>query len=120
MDTLTLKGLRFEARHGWHEKERQEGNLFEIDLVFRGSFREAGETDELDRAIDYQEAEKLVRGIIMEGESVKLLETLALRIGNALFDRFDNALELEVAVRKLNPPLPAATEYSEIRMEWKR
>lgn len=119
MDTLTLKGLRFEARHGWHEKERREGNLFEIDLVFRGPFREAGETDELDRAIDYQEAERLVRGI-MEGESVKLLETLALRIGEALFDRFDDALELDVAVRKLNPPLPVATEYSEIRMEWKR
>lgn len=119
MDTLTLKGLRFEARHGWHEKERREGNLFEIDLVFRGPFRKAGETDELGRAIDYQEAEQLVRGI-MEGESVKLLETLALRIGDTLFHRFEDTIELAVAVRKLNPPLPATAEYSEIRMEWKR
>lgn len=119
METLTLKGLRFRAYHGYYEKERKEGNNFEVDLVFSANLRLAGERDTLGDTIDYQKAETIVKSV-MEGPSVKLIETLAKRIGDELFKAFPKTEMLEVAVRKLAPPLDTETVYSEICMTWQR
>ncbi len=119
MDRLTLKGLRFRAYHGYHEWEREEGNDFEVDLVFSANLKLAGERDSLSDTIDYQKAETIVRSV-MEGPSVKLIETLAKRMGDQLFRNFPKADQLEVAVRKLSPPLETETAHSEICMQWQR
>lgn len=119
MDSLILKNIRFEAPHGYYEKERREGNRFEVDLIFTADLRQAGENDRLEDTIDYQRAAEIVRGV-MEGPSRKLIETLARHIGDQLFATFPQAEQLQVAVRKINPPLPAKTAYSETRMSWQR
>lgn len=119
METLTLKNLQFHAKHGYHEKERKEGNNFEVDLIFRGDLRKAGDSDELSDTIDYQQVLDIVTSV-MKGPSVKLIETLAKQIGDQLFNHFNDATELEVTVRKLHPPLEVETAYSEIRMQWQR
>lgn len=117
METLTIKSLQFHAYHGYYEKERSDGNDFEVDLIFRGDMRSAGDSDDLQDTIDYQEVLNIVASV-MEGPSCKLIETLAKQIGDQLFDHFEEARELEVAVRKLHPPLDTKTAYSEIRMQW--
>lgn len=119
MDTLTLKGLRFEAFHGYFEEERKLGNLFETDLTFHGNFRQAGETDDLSLTIDYQKAEEIVRSV-MEGPPVSLIETLCRNTGEKLFAEFENANRIEVVIRKMNPPLQTPAACSEIRMTWNR
>lgn len=119
MDTLILKKLCFTAYHGFYEEERRKGNKFEVDLIFSANLRTAGESDRLEDTIDYQQVVQSVQSI-MEGPSKKLIETLTKRIGDQLFDRFQQARELQVAVRKLNPPLDVETAYSETRMVWQR
>lgn len=119
MENLTLKGLSFHAPHGYYEEEREKGNDFEVDLAFTADLRQAGHTDELRQTIDYQKAEELVRRV-MEGPSVKLIETLTLRIGESIFEAFPELQKLEVAVRKLHPPLSTECKYSEVRMTWQR
>ncbi len=119
MGTITLKSLTYHARHGYYEQEREEGNRFEIDLHFSLPLAEAGSSDELWQTVDYQEAEEIVREV-MEGESVKLLETLARRIGDRLLDTFGQVREIEVFVRKLQPPLETECEYAQVRMTWKQ
>lgn len=119
MDTLTLKTLRFTAYHGFYEEERQKGNNFEVDLVFSTDLRTAGDSDRLEDTIDYQQVVQTVQAI-MEGPSQKLIETLTKRIGDQLFARFRQAREIQVAVRKLTPPLDVETAYTETRMTWQR
>lgn len=119
MDRLTLKGLQFRAGHGYYEEERRAGNDFEVDLVFHADLSEAGGSDDLRHTIDYQEAENLVKEI-MNGPSLKLIETLSHRIGEQLFQTFQKLHKLEVRVRKLHPPLETETEYSEVQMIWQR
>lgn len=119
MDTLTLKKLRFKAFHGYYEEERQQGNEFEVDLIFTADLRTAGESDRLDDTIDYQQVVQIVQQI-MEGPSRKLIETLTKDIGDHLFSNFKEAQALQVAVRKLNPPLNVETAYSETQMKWQR
>jgi len=117
MDTLTLKSLQFHSKHGYYEIERKEGNDFEVDLIFSARLQPAGQTDELNDTIDYQQVVDVVTSV-MDGPSVKLIETLAKNIGTALFEAFSEIQTLEVAVRKLQPPLDIKTAYSEIRMTW--
>ena len=119
MDVLTLSGLKFHARHGYYEHERTEGNEFEVDLIFHADLSEAGASDDLSQTIDYQKAENIVRDV-MGGPSVKLIETLASKIGEQLFQQFTNVAKIEVRVRKLNPPLQTETNYAQIVRTWKR
>ena len=119
METLTLKSLQFRGYHGYYPKEREEGNDFEVDLIFSTNLRRAGDSDELGDTVDYQEILKTVESV-MTGPSVKLIETLAKKIGDQLFDHFQQVQQLEVSVRKLHPPLDVETAYSEITMQWQR
>ena len=119
METLTLKSLQFHAYHGYYPREREEGNDFEIDLIFSANLRQAGASDNLGDTVDYQKVTQ-VAASVMEGESVKLIETLAKQIGDRLFEQFPEVEALEVCVRKLSPPLDVETAYSEITMEWPR
>lgn len=119
MDTLSLKGLRYEARHGYYEEERREGNRFEVDLVFTADLTDAARDDDLALTIDYEQAQRLVQQV-MAGEPVKLLETLVHRIGELLFHHFAMLHILVVRVRKMNPPLDTAADYSEVTMSWQR
>lgn len=119
MDTLTLNGLSFTAKHGYYEEEREHGNDFEVDLTFHANLRNAAEFDDLEQTIDYQKAEALIKEI-MQGDSVKLIETLCHHIGKVLFQEFEMVQKLNVSVRKLNPPLKTTTNYSEVSMSWQR
>jgi dihydroneopterin aldolase len=119
MDTLTLKNIRIKGNHGFYEKERQNGNNFEVDLIFTADLQEAAESDRLEDTIDYQQAVTIVENII-KGPSQKLIESLTKKIGDQLFNRFPRAEKLKVAVRKLHPPVDTETDYSEISMSWQR
>lgn len=119
MDILTLKGLKYKGYHGFYEEERSQGNLFEVDLIFKTDLRQAAKSDDLQKTVNYEKAEQLVKSV-MEGPSIKLIERLTLIIGNRLFDAFSRVQALEVRVRKLNPPLEVECNYSEVKMTWQR
>ena len=119
MDVLTLSGLQYHANHGYYESERSEGNNFEVDLIFYANLSEAGSSDALSQTIDYQQAERIVVEV-MEGPPVKLIENLATKIGNQLFNYFTIAQKLEVCIRKMHPPLETDTAYAQIKRTWTR
>ena len=119
MDKLVLKGLKFRGQHGYFKHERIEGNDSEVDVIFQSSFDEAGKTDDLANTIDYSKAQEIIASV-MQGESKKLIETLTFQIGQKLYSYFADVERIEVSVRKLNPPMPGETEYSEITMSWPR
>jgi len=88
VDRITLKSLTFHAKHGYGEKERQEGNQFEVDIIAYGPFRGAADGDnDLGQTFNYQRAEQIA-GEVMRGESRKLIETLCSEIGGRVFEAF--------------------------------
>lgn len=119
MDKLVLKGLKFRGLHGYFEDERIEGNDFEVDVTFVTNLSEAGKSDELSKTIDYSKAREIIASV-MQGESKKLIETLTFLIGQKLYSYFAKVDSIKVTVRKLNPPMPGETEYSEVTMQWPR
>ncbi|MEX2602008.1 MAG: dihydroneopterin aldolase [Balneolaceae bacterium] len=119
MDTLTIKSVQLHGNHGYYESEQSDGNKFELDVILRADFRPAAITDDLSLTCNYETVEEVARQV-MQGPSQKLIESLCLKIGDRLFERFPTVTHMELALRKLDPPLQQPTAYSEIRMEWQR
>jgi 7,8-dihydroneopterin aldolase/epimerase/oxygenase len=71
----------FGGRHGVRPAEREHAQDFEVDIYMEADLAAAGSTDRIEDTIDYRAAHAIAKQTI-EGESVKLLETLAARIAD--------------------------------------
>tara|TARA_R100001143_G_C3360849_1_gene135467 strand:+ start:16387 stop:16746 length:360 start_codon:yes stop_codon:yes gene_type:complete len=119
LDKITIKSLKYSGLHGYYDREREDGNVFEIDATAKGDFKSAIENNDLDQTFNYEIVEE-VAGKILAGKSEKLIETLCKKIGDDLFERSPHVKELAITVRKLNPPIKTPAAYAEITMVWKR
>jgi len=119
LDTLTLKSIELKGKHGVYSEERETDNCFELDVIMHGEFKPAGNKDDLNLTVNYESIEAIASEVF-SGPSKLLIETLCRQIGTRVFDQFPDILSMEVALRKLNPPLKSSTAYAEIRMRWQR
>ncbi len=103
MGEIALNGLEFFAYHGVYKTERDTGNKFGIDLLVSYDISAAENSDELECTLNYEELYAIVREIM--AHPVNLLEHLAYKIANKILDKFDGALDVEVKVKKYNPPI---------------
>ncbi|MDQ2991669.1 MAG: dihydroneopterin aldolase [Candidatus Eremiobacteraeota bacterium] len=96
MDTITLRGIRVNARHGAYEGERDREQPFEIELRLEIDLRAAESSDDLGDTIDYNALHKTVVGIVQQ-TSFALLERLAGEILRAVFrDACISRAEVEI------------------------
>ena len=117
-DRITLRGMRFAGRHGALPGEQLTPQPFEVDVVMALDLAPAAASDDLADTVDYAAVFDLVRGIV-EGQSLRLVEAVAGAIADAVLAA--HAVdEVEVAVRKLQAPLPGEFETVEVRLRRRR
>ena len=110
-DRISLVGLSARGHHGVLPFEREEGQLFTVDVILdlgqRGT-AVAAVTDSVTDAVDYS---RVANGIvsIIEGEPVNLIESLADRIAERVLS-FPRVVAAEVTVHKPQAPLDVAFE----------
>jgi len=104
-DSIALRGLTAQGRHGWFAHERENGQVFVADVTLEVDTRRAASTDDLTDTIDYGEIATDVIGVL-EGEPVHLVETLASRVAEVCLDR-TGVEAVEVSVHKPEAPVPA-------------
>ena len=112
-DRLTLRGMRFEGRHGVLAQEKVEPQPFEVDLVLHADLSRASETDALGDTIDYAALYDLVKAIVT-GPSLDLIEALAGAIARAVLAATDPALVGAVDVRVRKPQAPIDGELDTV------
>jgi 7,8-dihydroneopterin aldolase/epimerase/oxygenase len=98
-DVVFLEGLRFYAYHGVNPEERSQGQRFVVDVHIAADLREAGQTDDLTRTVNYSLVYRRVRDVI-EGPPRNLIEAVADEIAAALLQEFAAAQRVTVTVRK--------------------
>jgi dihydroneopterin aldolase len=81
VDQVALEGMSFRGRHGVRPAEREQDQEFKVDIEVDADLSEPGRTDRLEDTIDYTQLRAIAKETI-EGDSVKLLETLAARIAD--------------------------------------
>ncbi|SPT53013.1 Probable dihydroneopterin aldolase [Actinomyces bovis] len=108
-DRICLKGLSARGRHGVLPMEREEAQLFVVDLTMGlgpQGVRAAGTSDQLADSVDYSAVASAVITVI-EGPSVNLIETLAARVADVVLS-FPQVRSVEVTVHKPEAPLDVA------------
>jgi dihydroneopterin aldolase len=103
MGQLVLENMEFYSYHGHYSEEQTIGGRFTVDLVIETDLTTAAETDMLDDAIDYSKVYEVVKTEMAKPS--RLLEHLAMRIINAVYDVSERITNVKVTVSKLNPAI---------------
>ncbi len=103
MGIIEIEDMEFYAYHGHYEEEKIVGNRFLLDLRIEADCYAAAQSDDIDDALNYQTVYKL----ICEQMKIKsnLLENIAQRILDTLYDNIDGIKKATIKVRKMNPPM---------------
>ncbi len=111
--------MEFYAYHGALPEETVIGQRFVVDVTLCLSLRRAGETDNLEETINYASVYDVVKDVI-QGEPVKLIETLAERIATVLLRDFGLLTRVDVTVVKPNAPIAGVFSDVSVTVERER
>lgn len=115
MDYIHVNEMEFWGYHGVLPEENKLGQRFRVSLSLAVSLKTAGETDCLDETVNYADAFMICRKIV-EGEPVKLVETLAERIATEVLSTFKGLVKgCKVVLIKPDPPIPG--HYRSVSIE---
>ena len=117
-DVVALRGLRAVGHHGWYDHERAEGQPFVVDVELTVDTRPAAASDDLADTVDYG-ALGLAVVAVVEGEPVRLVETLAERVAQrCLAEPLVEAVR--VTVHKPAAPMTVAFDDVTVTVERRR
>ena len=115
MELIEIEGMHFYAYHGHFKTEQIVGNDFIIDLQINTDCTVAAVSDNLEDALNYQAVYELVKNEM--AKKSRLLENVAKRILDTLFDEFSNIEKVKIKVSKMNPPMGGQIEKVSVTLE---
>jgi dihydroneopterin aldolase len=116
---ILIAGLELRAFHGCFAHERENGQMFEVDLALALDLSEAATSDDLATTIDYGAAVALTETVFC-GRKHYLVEAAAFDVARALLDSFRRLESVVIKVVKLTPPIPAKLRGAGVEIEVKR
>ncbi|TNJ47078.1 dihydroneopterin aldolase [Tamlana fucoidanivorans] len=118
MGIIKLENIRVFAYHGCLKEETKIGSDYRVDLEVKADLQTSANTDKLDDTVDYVFLNRVIKEEMSKPSY--LLETVAKRILNKIFE--DNKLikRATVSVSKINPPIGGDVENVTIKMTQKR
>ena len=103
-DRITLTGIKGYGYHGVFPEERQQGQLFVVDLSCDLDLSAAATGDDLEQTVDYGALAQAVVADV-ERDPLNLIEALAERIARTCLD-YPAVRRVEVTVHKPQAPMP--------------
>ncbi|MBP1541811.1 MAG: dihydroneopterin aldolase [Prevotella sp.] len=102
---ISLRDMRFHAYHGVMPQEREVGADFLVSLRAKVDVSAAFDHDMVEVTLNYADLYEVVKFEMLHPSM--LIEHVACRIGQAVFEAFPQVCELELSVTKVNPPMGA-------------
>ncbi|MDD9995243.1 MAG: dihydroneopterin aldolase [Dehalococcoidia bacterium] len=87
-DRIHLKGMVFYGHHGVTPEEQALGQRIEVDLEVEADLETAALEDDPEQTIDYGALYRITREVV-EGDPVRLLETIAQRVADRIQDEYE-------------------------------
>ena len=118
MGFVEVENIKVFAYHGCLPEETIIGSDYRVDVKVKADLGLSCLSDELRDTVDYV----LLNRIVVEEmkKPSKLLETVALRIVNSIFNNCKTVNWCSVSVAKINPPLGGDVEKVIVRLEKNR
>ncbi|PIA78979.1 dihydroneopterin aldolase [Gaetbulibacter sp. 4G1] len=118
MGIIKVENIRVFAYHGCLKEETKIGSDYRVDLEVKANLQASAKTDKLIDTVDYVFLNRVIKEE-MEKPS-HLLETVAKRMLNRIFNEDKLVKKATVWVSKLNPPIGGDVERVTIKMTDKR
>ncbi|MEL0455310.1 dihydroneopterin aldolase [Flavobacteriaceae bacterium SZ-1-7] len=118
MGIIKVENIRVFAYHGCLKEETKIGSDYRVDLKVEASLQTSAITDKLSDTVDYVFLNRVIKEEM--GIASHLLETVAKRILNRIFNEDQMVTKATVWVSKLNPPIGGDVERVTIKMTQKR
>ncbi len=114
MGRIELCGMKFFARHGCLESEREQGNEFTVDFSCEYDTSYAERSDDLCDTLDYSR----VYAVVARQMAVPsmLLENVTCRIADAIHEELPEIEHFQITVSKKNPPVGGECEWARITL----
>lgn len=113
-DAVFVRGLEFEASHGYTKAERKLTRRFRCDIEISRDLEVSSRTDRIQDTLDYRKVCSLAVEIGTT-RTFRLLEKLAGAIAEAIEQHFPGC-RITVVVEKIAPPCPGAPASSGVRL----
>lgn len=110
MDKIIINGLKIHAFHGVNPEEKENGQLFEIDVVATLDANSARRTDDIDDTVSYSKMIKKITAVFT-AEKYNLLECAADKLAFALLEEFSRLESVSVTLKKPEAPIKADFNY---------
>lgn len=103
LTVVELENMEFQAFHGCYELEQIVGNRFLVNLRLEADLSKAVKSDSIEDTINYLEVYQLVA--TQMSITSHILEHVAGRIIDTIYEHFPHVCKVSVKVSKLAPPL---------------
>jgi 7,8-dihydroneopterin aldolase/epimerase/oxygenase len=110
--------MEFFAYHGYYDEEQKIGNRYTVNVIIETNFMRAAQEDLLEGTINYGEIYEIIKEEMQV--SARLLEHLAYKMLNQIFETYPTASKIDLSIRKHNPPIGGVCEYSNVVLKTDR
>ncbi len=118
MGIIKVENIRMFAYHGCLKEETKIGSNYRVDLKVKAYLQASAKTDSLSDTVDYVFLNRIIKEEM--NKPSHLLETVARRILNRIFNEDLLVKKATVCVSKLNPPIGGDVAKVTIKMTDKR
>lgn len=118
MGIIKVNNIKLYAFHGCLEEEAKIGSEYRVDVIVKADLKKSAKTDELADTVDYVHLTHMVKEEMAIRS--KLLEEVAQRILDRLFNELKMIRKATVSVAKINPPIGGNVEEVVIILTKKR
>lgn len=103
MGIIRVNNIKVFTNHGCLEEEAKIGSEYRVDIEIKADLKESAKTDELKDTVDYVHLNRIAKEEMAIRS--KLLEQVAQRILDRIFDEIPMVKKATVSVAKINPPI---------------
>jgi dihydroneopterin aldolase len=118
MGIIKVENIRIFANHGCLSEETKIGSDYRVDLEVKANLQPSAKSDLLSETVDYVFLNRIIREEMLKPSH--LLETVARRILDRVFNEDKLVKKATVCISKLNPPIGGDVEMVTIKMTDKR
>ena len=116
-DKMRIDGIEALGYHGLFDVERENGQPFIVDVELELDLEKAGNSDDLNDSVDYNDVATLVHNEII-GPPVTLIEALAENISEKILKVYEDVEKVKVTVHK--PRAPISVPFGDVSITIKR
>lgn len=119
MDKIIIKDLKLYAYHGVNPEEKEEGQLFELDVTCFCDLSVPCRTDDVNTTTSYAQIIKQIRKVFC-AEKYDLIEKAAQVVADAVLENFGMIEKVTVLLKKPDAPVKADFGYVAVEITRER